>query len=53
MPNADFSSWTPLQFLAESFYKWSSSELNDRPKNGSLLQIITSNGETTLTPTQA
>lgn len=53
MPNADFSTWTPLQFVAEQFFTWSSSTADERPTSGSLLQLITANGETTLVPTQA
>ena len=52
MPNADFSTWTPLQFVAERFYGWSSSGPDGRPPTGSLLQVVTANGETVLTPTQ-
>lgn len=52
MPNADFSTWTPLHFVAECFFKWSSSGSSERPSNGSLIQLITTNGETVLTPTQ-
>lgn len=52
MPNADFSTWTPLPLVAEYFFTWSSSSHEQRPTSGSLLQLITANGETTLTPTQ-
>lgn len=51
MPNADFSTWTPLPQVAEYFFTWSSSR-EQRPDSGSLLQLITANGETSLTPTQ-
>lgn len=46
MPNADFSSWTPLKELAGYFHLWTKQE--ERPKNGSLLQVVTENGSTYL-----
>ncbi|XP_030385604.1 dihydropteridine reductase [Scaptodrosophila lebanonensis] len=46
MPKADFSTWTPLTDVAELFQKWTQSL--DRPKTGSLLQLITTNGVTKL-----
>ena len=52
MPNADFSTWTPLEVVAEHFFTWSSSSHDRRPANGSLLELITADGKTTLTPTQ-
>lgn len=48
MPKADHSSWTPLTFVAELLYKWSNKE--DRPRSGSLMQLVTANGETQLIP---
>ncbi|KAF5303894.1 hypothetical protein FQR65_LT08088 [Abscondita terminalis] len=48
MPKADFSSWTPLEFVAELFWKWSVNQ--DRPKTGSLLQLITKNSITDVVP---
>ena len=48
MPDADFSSWTGLDFVAELLFKWSS-DLTSRPKNGGLVQLVTNNGETSLT----
>lgn len=47
MPKADTSTWTPLEFVAELFVKWTG---GDRPANGSLLQLITEKGETKVTP---
>lgn len=44
MPNADTTTWTPLEFIAELFYKWTMGE--DRPASGSLVQLITVDGET-------
>uniref|UniRef100_A0A1A9ZR67 Dihydropteridine reductase n=1 Tax=Glossina pallidipes TaxID=7398 RepID=A0A1A9ZR67_GLOPL len=46
MPNADFTSWTPLKELAGYFHLWTKQE--ERPKNGSLLQVVTENGSTYL-----
>ncbi|XP_018325220.1 dihydropteridine reductase-like [Agrilus planipennis] len=37
MPDADFSCWTPLEFVAELFLKWSNGQ--ERPKNGTLLKL--------------
>ncbi|XP_021410051.2 dihydropteridine reductase isoform X1 [Lonchura striata] len=46
MPDADFSSWTPLEFIAETFYEWITGK--DRPNSGSLIQVITTGGKTEL-----
>ncbi|XP_070540027.1 dihydropteridine reductase-like [Ptychodera flava] len=46
MKNADFSTWTPLEFVADLFFKWATNE--DRPKSGSLMQLITKDGQTEL-----
>ncbi|XP_039607472.1 dihydropteridine reductase-like [Polypterus senegalus] len=50
MPDADFSSWTPLDFVAETFYNWSINV--DRPKSGSLILLETAGGKTQMTPVQ-
>ncbi|RWS11203.1 hypothetical protein B4U79_04371 [Dinothrombium tinctorium] len=47
MPKADFSSWTPLEYVANLFHDWVI-DLNKRPKSGSLVQLITKNNETEL-----
>ncbi|KAG5848252.1 dihydropteridine reductase-like [Anguilla anguilla] len=44
MPDADFGSWTPLDFVAETFLKWTTGV--DRPVSGSLVQLMTSGGQT-------
>ncbi|XP_058809170.1 dihydropteridine reductase [Phymastichus coffea] len=44
MPKADTSTWTPLEFVAEIFWKWSQNQ--ERPANGSLLQLITKYNKT-------
>ncbi|XP_050524747.1 dihydropteridine reductase [Daktulosphaira vitifoliae] len=46
MPEADTSAWTPLDYVAKLFIKWVKFE--ERPQNGSLVQLITKNNETTL-----
>ncbi|PNF31514.1 Dihydropteridine reductase [Cryptotermes secundus] len=46
MPNADFSTWTPLEFVAELFLRWSRGE--ERPPNGSLVHLVTKNYTTDL-----
>lgn len=46
MPKADFSSWTPLEYVAELMLKWTAAE--NRPQSGSLVQLITKNGDTEL-----
>ncbi|XP_048365874.1 dihydropteridine reductase [Sphaerodactylus townsendi] len=47
MPDADFSSWTPLDFVADTFYDWATGK--NRPGSGSLIQVETSGGKTELT----
>ncbi|GAB5570924.1 dihydropteridine reductase [Prionailurus iriomotensis] len=47
MPEADFSSWTPLEFLVETFYDWIIEK--NRPNSGSLIQVVTTEGKTELT----
>jgi len=47
MANADFSTWTPLDFVADLFLKWSTDQTS-RPKSGSLVQLITENSKTSL-----
>ncbi|XP_060076578.1 exonuclease 3'-5' domain-containing protein 2-like [Ylistrum balloti] len=39
MSEADFTTWTPLEFVAELFYKWMIG--SDRPANGSLMKLVT------------
>jgi dihydropteridine reductase len=46
MPKADFSTWTPLEFVAQLFQKWATG--NDRPANGSLVQLVTKDSKTEL-----
>ncbi|XP_030643815.1 dihydropteridine reductase isoform X1 [Chanos chanos] len=48
MPDADVSTWTPLEYVAELFYKWTTGE--DRPVSGSLVQLVTADGKTQATP---
>ncbi|KAH9513288.1 hypothetical protein Btru_034553 [Bulinus truncatus] len=44
MSTADFSTWTPLDFVSELFYKWLVEK--DRPPSGSLIQLITKDNKT-------
>lgn len=46
MPKADFGTWTPLEYVAELLHNWSTGK--DRPSNGSLVQLITKDGQTNL-----
>ncbi|CAB3236862.1 unnamed protein product [Arctia plantaginis] len=46
MPEANFSSWTPLSFVAELLLTWSKGIA--RPPSGSLVGLITKNNITTL-----
>ncbi|XP_041950050.1 dihydropteridine reductase [Alosa sapidissima] len=48
MPDADVSAWTPLEYIAELFYKWTTGQ--DRPASGSLVQLITEAGKTEAKP---
>ncbi|XP_074114325.1 dihydropteridine reductase [Cotesia typhae] len=48
MSKADTTSWTPLEFVAEMFWKWANKI--DRPKSGSLLQLITKDDKTEIIP---
>ncbi|CAK8688956.1 dihydropteridine reductase-like [Clavelina lepadiformis] len=47
MPDANFTSWTPLEYLAELFLSWANGE--NRPDSGSLVKVQTEAGKTTLT----
>lgn len=49
MPKADFGSWTSLEFVAKLLHGWSDGG-SERPKSGSLIQLITKGGETQLVP---
>lgn len=50
MPEADTSTWTSLDFIAELFHGWT--EGKDRPKSGSLMQVVTTDGKTEVTQMQ-
>jgi dihydropteridine reductase len=45
MPKADFSTWTPLAFIAELMDKWIENR-EQRPPSGSLVKLVTSNSTT-------
>lgn len=46
MAKADTSTWTPLEYVAELLVKWARGE--ERPNSGSLVQLITKDGQTSL-----
>lgn len=46
MPKADFTTWTPLEFVADLMHKWTTG--SERPKSGSLLQLVTKDSQTEL-----
>lgn len=46
MPNANFSQWTPLKFVAETVFGWVDKQ--SRPASGSLLSLVTSEGVTAI-----
>lgn len=46
MPNADHTSWTSLEYIANLFNEWL--ENTNRPPSGSLVKMVTKDGETTL-----
>lgn len=46
MPNADFSQWTPLEFVGEKVFDWADKQ--SRPPSGSLLSLVTADGVTTV-----
>ncbi|KAF5285165.1 hypothetical protein FQA39_LY16753 [Lamprigera yunnana] len=48
MPYADFTKWTPSEFVAELCYQWSCNE--QRPPTGSLLCLVTRNSQTSIVP---
>ncbi|KAF5274585.1 hypothetical protein FQA39_LY07197 [Lamprigera yunnana] len=48
MPYKHLLKLTPLHFIANLYYKWSCNE--ERPKNGSLLCLVTENSETSIVP---
>jgi len=46
MANADQTAWTPMEFVANLFLDWLNEK--DRPKSGSLIKLITKDGDTSL-----
>ena len=47
MPKADTCKWTPLSFIAEMLLNWASTSAG-RPINGSLVKLVTNDGNTEL-----
>lgn len=52
MPDADHSTWTPLDFVATTLHSWSEQNSDQRPKSGSLVSLFTKDGETKLETNQ-
>lgn len=48
MPNADFSTWTSLNYIAELFDTWLN-HTDQRPANGSIVKLCTANSQTVQT----
>lgn len=48
-PGADTSTWTPLPVVVQILEQWTLNKSN-RPPNGSLVQLFTAKGKTTLVP---
>ncbi|XP_003738718.1 dihydropteridine reductase [Galendromus occidentalis] len=46
MPKADTTTWTPLEYVADVFLRWTD-DVSKRPVNGSLVQLVTEKGITT------
>nr|CAG4708566.1 unnamed protein product [Naegleria fowleri] len=46
MPNADTSTWTPLDHVSNELIKWLESSYTERPPSGSLVKIVTTKGNT-------
>lgn len=44
MADADKSTWTPLEFIAELFERWTKND--GRPASGSLVALVTKDGQT-------
>ncbi|KNE60986.1 hypothetical protein AMAG_06750 [Allomyces macrogynus ATCC 38327] len=49
MPDADFSSWTPLETVAAQVASWAE-DPSARPKSGALVEVVTKAGVTAFTP---
>ncbi|KAF8987658.1 hypothetical protein CPC16_000285 [Podila verticillata] len=47
MPNADFSSWTPCEEVAETIHGWATKAIPFT--SGKLIEVVTKNGKTTYT----
>jgi len=46
MPDADHTTWTPLEFIADMFHAWMM-ESSGKPKSGSLVKIVTKDSKST------
>lgn len=48
-PKGDYSTWTPLMHMASMFENWSINQ-SQRPRSGSLVEIVTLQNHTKITP---
>merc|ERR1712212_135057 len=48
MPKANFSTWTPLPWVAERLLEWTE-DPSSRPKSGSICKIVTKDNQTDIT----
>ena len=48
MPDADFSSWTKLEFVVGKILEWKGKNFTNRPQNGALVKFVTKNDKTEL-----
>ncbi|XP_063711300.1 dihydropteridine reductase-like [Symsagittifera roscoffensis] len=48
MPDADFTSWTSLEFVVDTVMAWHDQSVDARPKNGALVQFVTKDDVTDL-----
>ena len=47
MPDADHTTWTTLEYMADMFSGWMNAEAADRPASGSLIKITTADSVST------
>ena len=45
MPDADFSTWTPLDTVSQKVFSWCNDNVS-RPKSGAMIQVVTEKNET-------
>jgi NAD(P)-dependent dehydrogenase (short-subunit alcohol dehydrogenase family) len=47
MPDASFDDWTKLPVLSQKIFEWVAAPLDQRPRRGALVEIVTKNNVTT------